>query len=174
LWQPNPIKQTPEAQMLISQKVTGKGRESMIDDPKMSSGEYSAQRKQKGLRWEPKTKAQLKALNSKAEILLFGGAAGSLKTETLIMDAVREADNPNLNAIIFRESYPQLADIIRKCRRLLTGRPFWGKYNAGEHIWTFPRNVREMRAAAIWNDERYAKASLYSLFQNIFTIVVPR
>ena len=68
------------------------------------------------------------------------------------MDAVREADNPNLNAIIFRESYPQLAAIIRKARRLLTGRPFWGKHNAGEHIWTFPRNLRDMRAAAISND----------------------
>jgi hypothetical protein len=51
--------------------------------------------------------------------------------------------------------YPQLADIIRKSRRLLTGRPFWGKYNAGEHIWTFPPNLREMRAA-VSNDE-YAK-----------------
>jgi hypothetical protein len=73
------------------------------------------------------------------------------------MDAVREADNPNLNAIIFRESYPQLADIIRKSRRLLTGRPFWGKYNAGEHIWTFPHNLREMRTIARRNAERYAK-----------------
>jgi hypothetical protein len=47
---------------------------------------------------------EARALNSQAEILLFGGAAGSLKTETLLIDAVREADNPNLNAIIFRES----------------------------------------------------------------------
>lgn len=93
-------------------------------------------------------------MNSTAEILLFGGAAGSLKTETLLMDAVREADNPNLNAIIFRESYPQLADIIRKSRKLLNGRPFWGKYNAGEHIWTFPRNLTEMRSAAKINDDR--------------------
>ena len=79
--------------------------------------------------------------------MLFGGAAGSLKTETVLMDAVREVDNPNLNAIIFRESYPQLSDIIRKSRRLYTGRPFWGKYNAGEHVWTFPRNLTEMRAS---------------------------
>jgi hypothetical protein len=63
------------------------------------------------------------------------------------MDAVREAENPSLNAILFRESYPQLSDIRRKCRRLLTGRPFWGKYNPGDYIWTFPRNLKEMRLA---------------------------
>jgi hypothetical protein len=101
----------------------------------------------------PKTKAQLRALNSRAEILLFGGAAGSLKTETLIMDAVREADNPNLNAIIFRESYPQLADILRKCRRLLSGPWYWAKYISNEHTFILPRNLNEMRAVALRNDQ---------------------
>jgi hypothetical protein len=104
----------------------------MTHDAATSSRSSSVQTGRKSLRCEPKTTAQIRALNSSAEILLFGGAAGSLKTETLLIDAVREADNPNLNAIIFRESYPQLADIIRKSRRLFTDRPFWGKYNAGE------------------------------------------
>jgi hypothetical protein len=129
----------------------------MTHDAATSSRSSSVQTGRKSLRWEPKTTAQIRALNSSAEILLFGGAAGSLKTETLLIDAVREAHNPNLNAIIFRESYPQLADIIRKSRRLFTDRPFWGKYNAGEHIWTFPRNLAEMREAARNNDERYLK-----------------
>jgi hypothetical protein len=129
----------------------------MINEAATLSEHSSVQTKPKPLRWEPKTKAQASALNSRAEILLFGGAAGSLKTETLLIDAVREADNPNLNAIIFRESYPQLADIIRKSRRLLTGRPFWGKYNAGEHVWTFPRNLSEIRTAARNNDELYTR-----------------
>jgi hypothetical protein len=129
----------------------------MIHDAATLSRSSSVQTGRKPLRWEPKTTAQIRALNSSAEILLFGGAAGSLKTETLLIDAVREAHNPNLNAIIFRESYPQLADIIRKSRRLFTDRPFWGKYNAGEHIWTFPRNLADMREAARRNDERYLK-----------------
>ncbi len=142
--------------MSICQKATDEGLESMINGAATLSNDSSDRVKRRPLRWEPKTKAQARALNSQAEILLFGGAAGSLKTETLLIDAVREADNPNLNSIIFRESYPQLADIIRKSRRLLTGRPYWGKYNAGEHIWTFPRNLREMRTVARSNDERYA------------------
>lgn len=132
----------------------------MIQGPAKSSERSSVQAAQKPLLWEPKTVAQTKALNSRAEILLFGGAAGSTKTETLLLDAVREVANPNLNAIIFRESYPQLADIIRKSRRLFGSRPFWGKYNAGEHIWTFPRNLAEIRALARSNDDRYTTGEL--------------
>jgi hypothetical protein len=95
--------------------------------------------------WEPRTKPQVEALNSPAEILLFGGAAGGLKTETLLMDAVQEADNPNLNAIIFRESYPQLNDIIRKAYRLYQNAPYFGKYDASEHCWYFPINLWAVR-----------------------------
>ena len=41
-------------------------------------------------RWKPATAAQRAALDSEADILLFGGSAGSLKTETMLMDAVQE------------------------------------------------------------------------------------
>jgi hypothetical protein len=93
------------------------------------------------LRWKPENRTQYQALNSTAEILLFGGAAGGLKTETLLMDAVSECFNPNLNAIIFRESFPQLADIIRKSHRLYQGYPYFGKYNPQDHVWRFPVNL---------------------------------
>jgi terminase large subunit-like protein len=126
----------------------------MTRKQKKSNGNFSVPGKNRPLLWEPKTKAQLWALNSRAEILLFGGAAGSLKTETLVMDAVREADNPNLNAIIFRESYPQVADILRKCRRLLSGSWYWAKYISNEHAFIFPRNLSAMRAVALRNDQR--------------------
>src|SRR5947209_17503576 len=79
--------------------------------------------------WTPRTLAQAEALNSTAEILLFGGAAGGLKTETLLMDAALEVLNPNLNAVIFRESFPQLQDIVRKSKKLYAGHPFYGRYS---------------------------------------------
>jgi hypothetical protein len=53
-------------------------------------------------RWMPATAAQQAALDSEADILLFGGSAGSLKTETMLMDAVQEHENPNLRVIVFR------------------------------------------------------------------------
>src|SRR5271167_278392 len=68
--------------------------------------------------WSPKTTAQEAVLESSADILFFGGAAGSLKTETMLVDAARESGNPNLRAIIFRQSFPQMSDIIEKTQRL--------------------------------------------------------
>src|SRR5215469_8161612 len=53
--------------------------------------------------WSAKNAAQKTALESATDILFFGsGAAGSLKTETILVDAIRERNNPNLRAIIFR------------------------------------------------------------------------
>ena len=69
-------------------------------------------------RWMPATAAQKAALDSEADILLFGGSAGSLKTETMLMDAVQEFENPNLRAIVFRSSFVEMTDIIDKTRRL--------------------------------------------------------
>jgi hypothetical protein len=87
--------------------------------------------------WEPKSAAQKDALESQADILLFGGSAGSLKTETMLVDAARECKNPNLRAIIFRQQRTQMSDIIDKTRRLYTPMgatfatdPFW--------TWNFP------------------------------------
>ena len=69
-------------------------------------------------RWMPADAAQKAALDSGADILLFGGSAGSLKTETMLMDAVQEYENPNLRAIVFRSSFVEMTDIIDKTRRL--------------------------------------------------------
>jgi hypothetical protein len=86
--------------------------------------------------WSPKTGAQKGALESRADILLFGGAAGSLKTETMLVDAARESLNPYLRAIIFRSSLTQLTDIIDKTHRLY--KPMGAHYEASSHTWRFP------------------------------------
>ena len=87
--------------------------------------------------WSPKTAAQKAALDSTADILFFGGAAGSLKTETILVDAIRERNNPNLRAIIFRQQFTHMTDIVEKTHRLyiplgagFVGAPNW--------MWTFP------------------------------------
>lgn len=67
-------------------------------------------------RYEPQSRAQYAALNSQADFVLFGGAAGSLKSMTMLIDAAAEFRNPNLHGVIFRESYPNLQDLIRKSR----------------------------------------------------------
>jgi hypothetical protein len=107
-----------------------KPRKNTNDGPESYDDVYSPD-------WAPKSAAQKAALNSRADILLFGGTAGSLKTETLLVDAARECKNPNLRAIIFRQQRTQMSDIVEKTQRLyiplgatFTGNPFW--------TWTFP------------------------------------
>ncbi len=88
-------------------------------------------------RWMPATQAQHAAINSKADILLFGGSAGSLKTETMLMDAVQEYENPNLRGIVFRSSFVEMTDIIDKTRRLYG--PLGGTFvGSPKWTWSFP------------------------------------
>lgn len=100
--------------------------------------------------WHPATSAQKAALDSRAELLFFGGSAGSLKTETVLMDAAQEISNPNLNAIIFRSSYVEMKDIIKKCKRLYA--PLGGEYSKSEYTWTFPSGAT-IRFAYMGNDD---------------------
>lgn len=87
--------------------------------------------------WQPRSTPQRLALSCPAEVLLFGGAAGSLKSETLLMDAAAEKDNPRLSAILFRRTYPELEkSLIRRSRELYAG--MGARYNEQKKIWTFP------------------------------------
>ena len=101
--------------------------------------------------WSPKTTAQKAALDSLADILFFGGAAGSLKTETMLVDAARESGNPNLRAIIFRQQFTQMTDIVDKTHKLYkpmgatyVGQPSW--------TWTFSSGAK-IRLAYIATDK---------------------
>jgi hypothetical protein len=103
------------------------------------------------LGWSPKTAAQKAALESAADILFFGGAAGSLKTETMLVDAARESSNPNLRAIVFRQQFTQMTDIVDKTLRLY--RPLGGNYvGAPSWTWTFPSGAK-IRLAYISTDK---------------------
>jgi hypothetical protein len=91
--------------------------------------------------WSPKTPAQKAVLESTADILFFGGAAGSLKTETMLVDAARESRNPNLRGIIFRQQFTQMTDIVDKTFRLYS--PMGAKYvGAPSWTWTFPSGAK--------------------------------
>jgi hypothetical protein len=101
--------------------------------------------------WQPATAAQKNALDSQADILLFGGSAGSLKTETMLMDAVQEYENPNLRAIIFRSSFIEMTDIVDKTRRLYA--PLGGVFvGSPKWTWSFPSGAT-IRFAYMKTDE---------------------
>jgi hypothetical protein len=95
------------------------------------------------LGWRPMSAAQEMALECTADIILYGGAAGSLKSETLLVNFAVEIDNPNYNAIIFRQSFPELRDLVVKSLKLYPR--LGGKFTKGSPMcWRFPSG------ATIW------------------------
>jgi hypothetical protein len=86
--------------------------------------------------WVPQTRAQKMALDCKADILLMGGAAGSLKTATLLADCVQDHDLRKMRGVIFRKSYPELDEIISQAFEIYPH--LGGIYNDSKHVWRFP------------------------------------
>jgi len=67
--------------------------------------------------WWPINAAQQAAINSKAELLLFGGQSGGGKTQFLAADAMQECKNPRLRALLIRttlEEQQELEDIQQR------------------------------------------------------------
>lgn len=88
--------------------------------------------------WQPKTDAQRAALESDVEFLLFGGAAGSLKSETLLINAIKYRDNRHMSSVIFRKTFPELEQLIRRSRDIYS--QLGAKYNEQKKLWVFPSN----------------------------------
>lgn len=90
-------------------------------------------------RWHAKTTAQFNALRCPAQFLLFGGAAGSLKSETLLVDAARYWWHPRASSLIVRRSYPELQQLMDRAQMLF--HDHW-KWNGQEKMGRFHNGAR--------------------------------
>ena len=57
---------------------------------------------------QPMPGPQTRFLETRADIAIYGGAAGGGKTYGLLIDPLRHIDNPRFGAVIFRRSFPQI------------------------------------------------------------------
>jgi hypothetical protein len=80
--------------------------------------------------WSPLPGPQRTALESPADELFYGGAAGGGKTDLLLGLALTQ----HRSAIIFRREYKQLRGVIERSREVI-GR--LGRFNGQENIWRF-------------------------------------
>lgn len=91
--------------------------------------------------------------------VLYEGTRGPGKTDTLLMDFysdVGKGYGHSWKGILFRQSFPQLQDVISKCLKWFSLVCPRAKYNASSHTWTFPDGeqllLRQfMREDDYWN-----------------------
>lgn len=99
--------------------------------------------------FKPASDAQTAWLNSRAELLLGGGSAGSLKTSTAIIDGSVEYDNSNMHTIMFRPTLQEHEEALKISREWFSqaGATFSenepvldssGRFNGNAHIWRWP------------------------------------
>ena len=69
--------------------------------------------------WTPQPK-QIEFLQRPEYEAFYGGAAGGGKSDSLLMEALRQVHIPNYRALILRKTYPQLSELIdrRKVKSL--------------------------------------------------------
>ncbi len=91
--------------------------------------------------WKPQPK-QAEFMSCPEYEALYGGAAGGGKSDAIVAEALRQVDNPNYRAIIFRKTFPQCRELILKSLRIYKSAYPEAKYNSSAKCWTFPSGAR--------------------------------
>lgn len=91
--------------------------------------------------WKPHPGSQVLFLSCPVFECLYEGTRGPGKTDALLMSFaqfVGAGFGAAWRGILFRETYPQLADVVTKTKKWF--RKFWpaAKFNESEFVWTFP------------------------------------
>lgn len=89
----------------------------------------------------PQPTSQEVFLNVQADIVLYGGAAGSGKTHALLMDALSHIDDPDFYAVYFRQNTTQLEGGLWPAAKKLYGK-FGGVPLENKKTITFPSGAR--------------------------------
>ncbi|NCC05655.1 MAG: terminase, partial [Proteobacteria bacterium] len=91
--------------------------------------------------WQPNSKPQAFFLGCPFPEMLFGGARGPGKTDSLIMSYIQfvgRGYGADWKGIIFRQTYKQLEEIVAKSRRFFPKIIRGATFGAGKYEWTFP------------------------------------
>ncbi len=102
-------------------------------------------RGEKELGWAPQPGSQVYFLACPTFEVIYEGTRGPGKTEALLVDFGKDCGRgfgAEWTGVLFRRTYPELQDVIRKSRALFT--KIWpaAKYNESEHFWTWPSGER--------------------------------
>ena len=107
--------------------------------------------------WAPQPGSQTAFASCPIFEVMFEGERGPGKTDSLIMDYLADVGKGHGAAwrgVLFRRTFPELGDVIAKCKRWI---PIFfpeATYNQSSHIWTFPGG-EELRLAHFARAEDY-------------------
>lgn len=89
----------------------------------------------------PQVGSQTDFLNNRCDIVLYGGAAGSGKSHALLMDALQYINDPDFNAVYFRQNTTQLdGSLWPEAKRMYA--QFGGVFREKEKTCTFPSGAK--------------------------------
>jgi len=91
--------------------------------------------------WTPQPK-QIEFLQRNEYEAFYGGAAGGGKSDSLLMEALRQVHIPHYKGLIIRKTYPELSELITKSLRYYSAAYPGAKYNDSKHVWTFPSGAQ--------------------------------
>lgn len=115
--------------------------------------------------WCPQHGSQVAFLAAQSVFeVLYEGTRGPGKTDALIMDFAQHVGKgwgAEWRGILFRQTYPQLADVINKTKKWFKLLFPGAKFNASTHTWTFPDGeqllLRHMKSSDdYWNYHGHA------------------
>lgn len=91
--------------------------------------------------WKPQPK-QIEFLQRPEYEAFYGGAAGGGKSDSLLMEALRQTHIPNYRGLIIRKTYPQLSELIDRSVEIYTQAIRGAKFNESKYVWKFPSGAK--------------------------------
>lgn len=91
--------------------------------------------------WRPQPK-QIAFMQRPEYEAFYGGAAGGGKSDSLLMEALRQVHMPHYKGLIIRKTYPELSELIDKSLKFYKPAFRRASYNDTKHVWTFPGGAK--------------------------------
>lgn len=88
--------------------------------------------------WQPQPGPQTEFHQRTEYEVFYGGARGGGKTDSLLMEGLRQVGHPRYRAIFFRRTYPELEEVIDRSRQLFPRAYPGARWRGDEKQWIFP------------------------------------